>query len=86
MWRKLVIGFVFVVATLSVLIGLTWPDGSAGGKVATSPASSPDTTTPTPTPAPEPGEVSPVKTSSAVPLPGLPDRRRRLLDGLGQLV
>lgn len=77
MWRKLVIGVVFAVASISVLIGLLWPDGDVGGKVSTLPSASPSTsaaTTSSATPEPEPGEVSPVSISSSVPWPGLPNK------------
>lgn len=62
MWRKLIVGFVLVVASFSVLLGLTEPDG----KVDDSPATVTEST-------PPPPERSPVEVSSAAPWPGLPD-------------
>ena len=62
MWRKLIVGFVLAVATFSVVLGLSEPDG----KVDETPA----TVTPS---TPPPSDRSPVEMSSAVPWPGLPE-------------
>lgn len=62
MWRKLIVGLVLVVATFSVALGLTEPDGKVDG----SPTAVTEST-------PARADHSPVKVSPARPWPGLPD-------------
>lgn len=62
MWRKLIVGCVVVIASVSVVLGLSWPDGKVDEDGAAKVTSTPRL-----------GERSPVNVSPTVPLPGLPD-------------
>jgi len=62
MWHKLIVGCVVAIASVSVVLGFSWPDGKVDESGTAKAALTPRL-----------GERSPVKVSRTVPWPGLPD-------------